>query len=161
MKITAKIFSALLCLILAFSLVSCGEAGVPATDETTDAATADPHAGHDHGTQADNTPAKPAKTVLTVRFVDSLGNYVHGKSVAKVESGDDIWLAIANAKGEASFTDAQFEKVGEGFSLVVTSLPEGYTCDWVGANKMPLNPGVTEISIVLEKTVQPDTDIAE
>ncbi|MBR6676987.1 MAG: hypothetical protein IKL24_06630 [Clostridia bacterium] len=151
----AKIFSLLLCLALSFSLISCAEKGIPLTDETTNASTsdtADPHAGHNHGPEGNDHSSKPAKTVFTVKFVDAMGNYVHGRSIAMIEGNKDKWIAIANARGEASFTDAQFKSISEGFTLVVTSLPDGYTCDFIGENKIALNPGATEINIVLTKT---------
>lgn len=156
MRSTVKILSFILCILLSLSLISCGQNG--ANDNKADETTAS-HEGHSHSTTdtIEKNPPKPATTVLTVKFVDALGKYVHGKSVVKIENGKNNWLAIANAKGEAKFTDAQFEKIGEDFTLVVTSVPDGFTCDYVGSNKLVINPGATEISIVLTK-ITPTTD---
>lgn len=147
MKNVTKIFALVLAASMLFILASCAAAdtsGEQTVPPDTEIATIAPPV-----TNAPETDA-PAKTVFTVNVKDSEGNAMKDIMV-QVCTDTMCYNAFSDANGVAVFSEDQFAAIGSGYTFVVAVLPEGYTYEYVGDNKLYLEAGATELEVVLTK----------
>ncbi len=142
MKNFAKIIAVLMMAAMAVSLCACSSDGEAANEDTTEAETT----VIEETTEEETTAAIEA--TFTVNVVDEAGNAVEGVMV-QVCDDSNCFIAKTDAEGKALFYSNQITTITSAHSLTLPTVPEGFTYEYTGGNKLYLENGITEFTVTL------------
>ncbi len=142
MKNIAKIIAVILMAAMALTLCACTSGADNDTNETTVNDTAADVTTEEETTEAANEPT------FTVTVVDDAGNAVADVMV-QVCDDSNCFIAKTDAEGKAFFYANQITEITSAHSLTLPTVPEGYTYEYTGGNKLYLESGIEEFTVTL------------
>ncbi|MBR6676986.1 MAG: hypothetical protein IKL24_06625 [Clostridia bacterium] len=152
MKSLTKIFALILAVSTLFLLASCGAGNGDDTTKGDDSTVPSFDSITLPTTDAPETDPAPAVT-FTLTVKDDQGNCVSGikAMICKPDQSCFPSMDATDENGVTYFYDNQFTEVTEGYTFSLLYCPEGYEYEYVGDTKLYLDPGATELEIILKK----------
>lgn len=141
MKNITKIIAVLLMAAMAVTLCACSSDN-GASDETTNVETTVAETTEAETTEAANEPT------FTVTVVDDAGNAV-SDVIVQVCDDSNCFPSKTDAEGKAFFYAHQFTEITSAHTLTLLTVPEGFTYEYTGGNKLSLESGITEYTVTL------------